>query len=300
MTKKVQKRGTPRRASKAQKPAPSKALVKRAAPRPSKALVLPENYPLPEAGVQALGTLPMMSPAFIGTLKLTGDQIAALRRPVESHEIEWKPLERGGPPAIPYLGHNGYRDRLDAAFGLGGWGMVPVGMPQEKDGVVYVPYALVVDGVPRIYAWGEQAYHANNKQMTYGDALEGCKSNAILRCGKELGIAREMWNKAHLATLKAGIDGGNRGGGKQERQRAAAPDAPVYRNTSTELISIPQRRRLWALTQNAGRTEQEVAAWLGRRYGYTSESPTKEITRDKYDEICKAIESPDDLPAGGN
>jgi len=49
---------------------------------------------------------------------------------------------------------------------------------------------------------GEMDYQPGNPRMTYGDAIEGTKSNAITRCGKELGIARDLWSRRYLAGLK--------------------------------------------------------------------------------------------------
>lgn len=299
MAQKQKGRGTPKRPAK-KIVSRSTALVRR---KPTRVEVLPAEGAA--STLQLLSDGPMMTAAFVGTLKLSEAQIAALRRPVDDREVEWKPLKRDGPPAIPYLSHNGYRDRLDAAFGLGGWGMVPVGMPKEKDGVVYVPYALVIEGVPRVYAWGEQAYHENNGQMSYGDALEGAKSNAILRCGKELGIAREMWNRNNLAELKQRLQpaaarsrefyGGERGG-KQERQQQSAPRAEEYHGhhaKSGEPITEKQDRRLWVIVRNSGRDEQQVRRWLERFYRIRNSA---ELSRADYDEACRLIEYDEDLP----
>lgn len=303
------RRSPARRPAPARRPSPSRALVRRPAPA-----LVPQVLPATQTTplLQALASDPIMSAAFVGTLTLTGEQIRALRRPVEDVEIEWRPLKKDGPPAIPYLSHNGYRDRLDAAFGLGGWGMAPVGQPKEKDGIVYVPYALVVGGVPRIYAWGEQEYHASNKQMTFGDALEGAKSNAITRCGKELGVARELWNRRHLAELKVRLLGRGRHASRAEEPpdervgaewsatdwpadapTRAAPVRPPSHTQTDEPISQPQRRRLGVILRNSGRDEQSVRDWLRRTYGHEG---TATITRQQYDAICAAIEAPADLP----
>jgi hypothetical protein len=260
--------------------------------RPKQELV--DFAPKAEMGLQsALASLPdapIMLGSFVGKLKLTGDQIKALRRPVERDEIEWKPAERDGPPIIPYLSHNGYRDRLDAAFGLGGWGMVPVGMPKEKDGIVILPCALMIDGVPRAFAWGAQAYKQNGN-MDWGDCLEGARSNAIVRCGKELGIARELWSKSYIRQLRP--PGARTVPSRQRDGQRQAP--PAYSDGEGDmLISDAQRKRLFAITRSAGRSNEEVKAWLGVAYNLDS---TKKITRRDYEDICEAIEKPGPLPA---
>ena len=238
----------------------------------------------------------MMTAHCIGTLKLSEKQILALRRPVEDREIEWRPITDGGPPVIPYLSHNGYRDRLDAAFGLGGWGMLPVAMPREKEDIVYQPFALCVGGVPRVYAWGEQRYFETNRegkrsQMTYGDALEGVKSNAITRCGKELGVARELWNRTHVAELKA------RKASVAADGQTRASDTRRTNPQDEEPITKLQRQRLVSIFKHSGRTQFEVLAWLKACYGVDS---TKVITRKDYQAICTAIERPGALPLGGS
>jgi hypothetical protein len=139
--------------------------------------------------------------------------------------------------------------------------------------------------MPRIFAWGEQAYHANNKQMTYGDALEGAKSNAIVRCGKELGIARELWRRAYLEELKGRMlkaDGSRR----RETPRAYSHGA------DNRKISEAQRGRMWGLVKTAGRDKQAVKQWLEARYGLKSSG---DILRRDYAAICDMIESGDPL-----
>lgn len=270
---------------------PTRKPIRKSKPRPSTALVRrPVVLPAVQAVdvTPALSTVPMMAVGVVGTLVLKPEQIDALRRPVRDEELDWKPTRKDGPADMPYLAHNGYRDRLDAAFGLGGWGMVPVGMPQQKDAIVYVPYALVVGGIPRVYAWGEQEYHENNRQMTYGDCLEACKSNAILRCGKELGIARELWSKRYLEELRRRL--GPRGGGGERREESTVRRAPEHQ--TNDVISEPQRNRLSVIIRNSGRTQDEVRAWVKQRYGFESSA---QIPRRLYDAICEAIESPRDL-----
>jgi hypothetical protein len=265
---------------------------------------LDRDVPLGLANIlpAALSSDPIITAAFIGTLTLTEAQISALRRPVADAEVEWKPAEKDGPPVIPYLSHNGYRDRLDAAFGLGGWGMVPTGQPKEVGQAVFVPYALVIGGLPRVYAWGEQQIH----KMTYGDALEGAKSNAIVRCGKELGIGRELWNRGYITGLKQRLANAQAArhahGGRNEilddLPMKAGTDATVRTPLPTvayadEPITEPQMKRLWAIVKTIGRPTTEVAMWLTAAYGVTD---SRKIQRKDYATIIKAIETRGPLP----
>lgn len=265
-------------------PAKTVALTVSRRPLPS---TLPESGPM--LGM-AISAEPSVVPTWVGKFKLDATQIAALRKPVDDDEIDWKPLERGGEPQIPYLSHNGYRDRLDAAFGLGGWGMVPTGIPKEKESILYMPYALVVDGLPRAYTWGEGAYHPNNKQMTYGDALESCKSNAIVRCGKDLGIARDLWSKRYLSALKKRVPVKMRGGDgpvTAESNGQKAPPTQARTGNETAVISEGQRKRLFAIAKTAQRSNAEVKAFLKSVYQIDS---TEKILRKDYDAVIAAIE----------
>lgn len=271
------KRGTPARRKK--KPA-TRALVRR---RP----ILPELMGAP-TGPTTLGSDPLMVATFVGTLTLTDEQIKTLRRPIADAELEWRAAVQNGPAIIPYLSHNGYRDRLDAAFGLGGWGMVPVGQPkQQGEDFIYVPYALCIGGVPRIYTWGEQQKH----KMTYGDALEGAKSNAITRCGKELGIARELWDRRHVAELLH-----RKGTVAADGKTRASEPRTGYNAAEDEPITQKQRQRLAMIVKNTGRTEFEVRQFLDEMFGLKGANPSKAIKRGDYESICKAIERPGELP----
>lgn len=72
---------------------------------------------------------------------------------------------------------------------------------------------------------------------------------------------------------------------------APAPDHGHHRQ-SADPISGPQANRLRAIIRNSGRDEQAVFDWLERQ-GFKE---IGKVTRDRYDAICNAIESPGDLP----
>jgi hypothetical protein len=277
----------------------TKVLVRRRVPihkRAAKSLALARRVQPQTVAPLTLGQEPMLALQFVGTLKLSAKQIADLRRPVKDDELDWKPAKTDGPPEIPYLSHNGYRDRLDAAFGLGGWGMVPTVAPKEKDGIVYCQYALVVGGTPRFFAWGEQAYHVNNKQMTYGDAIEGTKSNAIVRCGKELGIGRDLWSKRYIGDLKRRVPKDRRlsSGVDATTQQRKAPEPPEPTAMhDLRPITVDQQKAFWRSARGVQRTEAEVAVWLQARWGIDSSA---KIQRCHFDYIVQCIEHPGQLP----
>jgi len=95
------------------------------------------------------------------------------------------------PDGIVYLPEIKYRRILNKAFGPGGWGLAPRGETIVTGKVVTREYGLVCGGRLVSIARGEQTYFDPDGIPT---ATEGCKSNALMRCCKDLGIASELWD----------------------------------------------------------------------------------------------------------
>ena len=91
---------------------------------------------------------------------------------------------------IIYLPEIKYRRILNRAFGPGGWGLAPRSETIISPKSVSREYALVCHGRLVSVARGEQDYFDPGGIAT---ATEGCKSNALMRCCKDLGIASELW-----------------------------------------------------------------------------------------------------------
>lgn len=91
---------------------------------------------------------------------------------------------------IIYLPEIKYRRILNRAFGPGGWGLAPRSETLVTPKSVSREYALVCHGRLVSVARGEQDYFDAGGVAT---ATEGCKSNALMRCCKDLGIASELW-----------------------------------------------------------------------------------------------------------
>ena len=132
-----------------------------------------------------------------------------LLAPLESDDIEVKP------DGIVYLPEIKYRRILNKAFGPGGWGLAPRGETIVTQKSVTREYALVVGGrfvnpyPSSLYlnlmvtdnslllfrlvsiARGEMDYFSPEGIPT---SAEGCKSNALMRCCKDLGVASELWD----------------------------------------------------------------------------------------------------------
>lgn len=117
-----------------------------------------------------------------------------LLAPVEPMDIEIKP------DGLIYLPEIKYRRILNKAFGPGGWGLAPRSETNVGPKVVSREYALVCLGRLVAIARGEQEYFDPSGIPT---ATEACKSNALMRCCKDLGIASELWDPRFIREFKA-------------------------------------------------------------------------------------------------
>ncbi|KAM5474339.1 hypothetical protein MauCBS54593_001913 [Microsporum audouinii] len=119
---------------------------------------------------------------------------AILLAPVEPDDVEIKP------DGIVYLPEIKYRRILNKAFGPGGWGLVPRSESIVTGKTVTREYALVAHGRLVSISRGEQDYFSPEGIPT---ATEGCKSNAMMRCCKDLGVASELWDPRWIRKFKA-------------------------------------------------------------------------------------------------
>jgi len=112
-----------------------------------------------------------------------------LLQPIALDDIEVKP------DGVLYLPEIKYRRILNKAFGPGGWGLAPRGETIVTPKSVTREYALVAHGRLVSVARGEQDYFSPEGIPT---ATEGCKSNALMRCCKDLGVASELWDPRYI------------------------------------------------------------------------------------------------------
>jgi hypothetical protein len=116
-----------------------------------------------------------------------------LLKPIDKNDVEIKP------DGIIYLPEIKYRRILNKAFGPGGWGLAPRGETIVTDKAVTREYALLALGRLVSIARGEQDYFSKDGIPT---ASEGCKSNALMRCCKDLGVASELWDPRFIRDFK--------------------------------------------------------------------------------------------------
>jgi hypothetical protein len=135
-----------------------------------------------------------------------------LLAPVDPRDVEIKP---GSLPLLStfcapthacdtdgliYLPEIKYRRVLNRAFGPGGWGLAPRSETNVGPRIVSREYALVCLGRLVAIARGEQEYFDPSGIPT---ATEAAKSNALMRCCKDLGIASELWDPRFIREFKA-------------------------------------------------------------------------------------------------
>ncbi|KAI9793050.1 MAG: hypothetical protein M1816_000948 [Peltula sp. TS41687] len=188
----------------------SSATSTTATPRPSTASPAPADSTSPDSATQSLSDGLNDSPF---TVDETGQQVDwarsfhglsaqpfakeaadVLLKPIPLEDIEIKP------DGILYLPEIKYRRILNRAFGPGGWGLAPRGETIVTDKSVTREYALVAHGRLVSVARGEQDYFAPEGIPT---AAEGCKSNAMTRCCKDLGVASELWDPRFVRKFTA-------------------------------------------------------------------------------------------------
>ncbi|KAF7728804.1 hypothetical protein EC973_005430 [Apophysomyces ossiformis] len=116
-----------------------------------------------------------------------------LLQPVNPEDVEIKP------DGLIYLPEIKYRRILNKAFGPGGWGLAPRGEHSISAKNISREYALVCHGRFVSQARGEQDFFDITGLPT---ASEGCKSNALMRCCKDLGVASELWDPVFIRKFK--------------------------------------------------------------------------------------------------
>lgn len=144
----------------------------------------------------------------VGSLTLSEEQKKILFSDFEDDEVLIRP------DGLIYLSWTWYADRLSRAFGLG-WQLVPAESPQVKQingkPCVYWGFYFFVNGVYMGFAYGEHI-DQRKETLSFGEATESAKSNALMRVCKGIGMSLKLWNKDYaqkwVATYaKKGVDG---------------------------------------------------------------------------------------------
>lgn len=131
----------------------------------------------------------------VGSINLTQEQIDILYAPVDINDIQIRP------DGLIYLPWIFYATRLRKAFGLG-WSIIPNGLPkvntEDYRKFVIWGFWLIIKGIVIGFAFGEQEYFGDSTGMSWTEACEGAKSNALMRLCKGMGISLELWDKEFI------------------------------------------------------------------------------------------------------
>jgi hypothetical protein len=162
-----------------------------------------EQLPKSEVSLVLAGTLPEFKPfAGAGGGAVTEDEAKKLAATFPDEVYDVRPAD--GALFIPQV-H--YRRRLNEVFRPLGWAMVPMSEIARKEGlradgktpngrITFIQsFHMIVRERFAGSAWGEQDFVSSNDNVSEATALEGTKSNALVRCCKDLGIGSECWDK---------------------------------------------------------------------------------------------------------
>jgi len=133
-----------------------------------------------------------------GTITFNKKQRDILFGPIKEEDIE---IRSDGLIYSPWME---YVTRLRDAFS-GNWAILPDDKPrfgEDRKSIMWGFY-LFIDGKPYGYAIGEQEYFPDSAAMSWSDACEGAKSNALMRLCKGLGISLELWKPSFIKKWKA-------------------------------------------------------------------------------------------------
>jgi hypothetical protein len=117
-----------------------------------------------------------------------------LQTTIDMGDVEIKP------DGIIYVPEIRYRKQLNKAFGPGGWGIKPLSNTTIIGKKISREYGLYCMGRFVSQARGEQEFFSQDGIFT---ATEGCKSNALMRCCKDLGIFWELWDPRFIREFKS-------------------------------------------------------------------------------------------------
>jgi len=216
-----------------------------------------------------------------GTMDITEAQKKILFDPVKEEDVEIRP------DGLVYLPWMEYVSRLRDAFGLG-WAIIPQGGAKLQDNKVMWAFWLIINGKPAGFAVGEQEYQPTNARMTYGDALEGAKSNALMRLCKGIGISLELWRPSFVRAWKEKFSESykNKDRSGKEVTLWRRKGQPGNGHEDSEKISEGQTKRFYAIAKSTKATDDKIKEWLFREYEIEH---SKDIPRNLYEEICERV-----------
>lgn len=120
------------------------------------------------------------------TLKITKEEQLQLQEPVDPEDIEIRP------DGLIYYPQVFARQKLNDTFGAGQWALIEHSTPKINNTLCFVG-SLYIRGCFVAKAIGEHEYWENNKNQSWASVYEAAKSDCLVRCCKDLGIGKELW-----------------------------------------------------------------------------------------------------------
>lgn len=134
-----------------------------------------------------------------GVAPISAEESEAISAKIDPKMVEIRP------DGLLYLPGNLYRSILNNVFGVGQWALKHLDsgkMSRTYDEVFWYQGELWVRGAFISEAIGEQAWKPNNANASWITAREGAKTDCLVRCCKDLGIANELWNPQYTTNWK--------------------------------------------------------------------------------------------------
>ena len=236
----------------------------------------------------------------IATLGLTKEQEEILQAPPDRDKVKKRP------DGHYYVEGVHYRKRLDKAFGVGGWALKPLSSTSQpfqmmtnkgsrnevaKEAVrVFVQGQLWCAGHFVSESVGEDIYYLDNQADSYATAWEKAKSNLLVRCCKELGIFRELWDKTWIDDTRKSI------GQVLKLEHGAEASKPDIK-LKGQVQQATQGRQAAQVQQTHSATtpstqgspylsasdSQKIIDFFGKEYGVITEQLCDEVGRDPID-----------------
>jgi hypothetical protein len=158
----------------------------------------------------------------------------ALTQPAAEEEIRTF-VGRGG-KEFSYIEDETVMDRLDAAFGMGNW-QVHVDPVPVYEGVVKVMLGVRVHD-DADWIWHHDFGYPSNSG---GEALKEAVSDGIRRCGRYLGIARDLYRKDSPAVTRGPV---------AAPPRPAPAPTPIRQTPARSSTAVPEPPLDWDVLDN--------------------------------------------------
>lgn len=127
-------------------------------------------------------------------LKLTPEEETKLQEKVDIEDVEVRP------DGLIYYPQVFVRDVLNKTFGRGQWALIEHKTIEDKEhNKLYFQGSLYIRGCFVAKAVGESNYFPlkqggqPNPMFSWASVYESAKSDCLVRCGKDLGVGKELW-----------------------------------------------------------------------------------------------------------